>query len=283
MTTSDLNSTTWTMRREEEVMGTVVVLDLYADASVTCDELTPSLHAAIHELHEADRLFSTYDPTSALSQVRAGTLDLANAPRVISDVLELCRDARELSDGWFNPWGLAGGVDPTGYVKGWAAQRALEHLRAGPAHAAMVNAAGDLACYGVPRTGELFRVGIVDPFRPDSLVALVDLRAALATSGTYERGAHLIDPFTGRAGVRLASASVSGPHLGMCDALATALCVAGEEMLATFESLAGYEAFVVGLDGTRWWTTGFALAGVTDCDLTAAVPTSRSVNNSTLI
>jgi thiamine biosynthesis lipoprotein ApbE len=56
----------------------------------------------------------------------------------------------------------------------------------------------------------------------------------------------------------------------MCDALATALCVAGEEMLATIDSLAGYEAFVVGLDGTRRWTTGFALAGVTDYDPTAA-------------
>jgi len=102
-------------------------------------------------------------------------------------------------------------------------------------------------------------------------VALVDLRAALATSGTYERGAHLIDPSTGRADPRLASASVSGPDLGMCDALATALSVAGEEMLAIIDSLAGYEAFIVGLDGTRRWTTGFALAGVTDYNLTAAV------------
>jgi thiamine biosynthesis lipoprotein len=265
------SETIWTMRHEEEVMGTVVVLDLYADASVTSDALAPSLRAAIHELHEADRIFSTYDPASALSRVGAGTLDLADAPRVISDVLELCRDARELSDGWFNPWGLAGGVDPTGYVKGWAAQRALEQLRSGPARAAMVNAAGDVVCYGVPRTGELFRVGIVDPFRPDSLVALVDLRAALATSGTYERGEHLIDPSTGRADHRLASASVSGPDLGMCDALATALSVAGEEMLAIIDSLAGYEAFIVGLDRTRRWTTGFALAGVTDYNLTAAV------------
>jgi thiamine biosynthesis lipoprotein ApbE len=56
----------------------------------------------------------------------------------------------------------------------------------------------------------------------------------------------------------------------MCDALATALCVAGEEMLATIDSLAGYEAFVVGLDGTRRWTTGFALAGITNYDPTAA-------------
>src|SRR5665213_773706 len=72
MTTSNLNSTTWTLRREEEVMGTVVVLDLYADASVTCDELTPSLHAAIQELHEADRLFSTYDPTQRTGRVVGG-------------------------------------------------------------------------------------------------------------------------------------------------------------------------------------------------------------------
>jgi thiamine biosynthesis lipoprotein len=102
------------------------------------------------------------------------------------------------------------------------------------------------------------------------LVAVAELRTALATSGTYERGAHLVDPFTGRAHARLASASVSGPDLGMSDALATALCVAGEQMLATIHSLAGYEAFVVGLDATRQWTPGFALVGVTDCDLTAA-------------
>jgi len=251
-------------------MGTVVVLDLYADASVTCDELSPSLLAAIHELHEADRLFSTYDPASALSRVRAGTLDPADAPRVVNDVLEACRDLRDPSDGWFDPWGLPGGVDPTGYVKGWAAQRALEHLRAGPSRAAMVNAAGDLACYGEPSTGEPFRVGIVDPFHPDSLVALVDVRAALATSGTYERGAHLVDPFTGRAGARLASASVSGPDLGTCDAWATALCVAGEEFLAAFDSMVGYEAFAIGLDGTRRWTTGFALAAMVEADLTTA-------------
>lgn len=55
----------------------------------------------------------------------------------------------------------------------------------------------------------------------------------------------------------------------MCDDLATALCVAGEGMLATIGSLVGYEAFIVGLDGSRRWTTGFALTGVTDYDLTA--------------
>jgi thiamine biosynthesis lipoprotein len=259
-----LNPTTWTLRREEEVMGTIVVLDLYADASVTSAALAPSLAAALGELHDADRIFSTYNPTSAISRIRAGTLAVRSAPPVVAEVLAACHNARELSDGWFDPWALPGGVDPTGYVKGWAAQRALEQLRKGPAHAAIVNAAGDIATYGSPSQDEPFRIGIVDPTDPTSLVALVDVSGSLATSGTYEQGAHLIDPFTHAATTRLASASVSGPDLGTCDALATALCVAGEELLATIESLAGYEAFVVGLDGARRWTKGFALRAVTE-------------------
>ena len=250
-------------------MGTIVTFDLYDDDTAS-DKVVLFLKEAVAVLHEADDVFSTYKEHSPLSRLRRGEITLEECPREVGEVLELCKTARTISDGWFDPWSMPGGVDPTGYVKGWAAQRALEQLRAGPVCAAMVNAAGDLVCFGVPHPGELFRAGIVDPFRIDSLVALADLRAALATSGTYERGAHLIDPFTGRADARLASASVSGPDLGMCDALATALCVAGEEMLATIDSLAGYEAFVVGLDGTRRWTTGFALAGVTDYDPTAA-------------
>jgi thiamine biosynthesis lipoprotein len=267
MSTDTLNPTSWTLRREEVVMGTVVVLDLYADASVTSSQLAPTLRAALHELHEADRIFSTYDPSSAMSRIRAGTLALHDAPPIVAEVLDLCYDARELSDGWFDPWSLAGGVDPTGYVKGWAAQRALDQLRAAPVTAAMVNAAGDIASCGTPGDDEPFQVGVVDPYHQGELVAIVDVRephGALATSATYERGAHLIDPFSHAPEARLASATVSGPDLGLADALATALCVAGEGLLAVFDTLAGYEAFVVGLDHSRQWTKGFALAGVTE-------------------
>jgi hypothetical protein len=31
-----------------------------------------------------------------------------------------CEAAREASDGWFDPWAMPGGYDPTGLVKGWA-------------------------------------------------------------------------------------------------------------------------------------------------------------------
>jgi thiamine biosynthesis lipoprotein len=157
---------------------------------------------------------------------------------------------------------MPGGLDPTGYVKGWAAQRALDRL-AGPGMAgAIVNAAGDIASFGCPGTGRPFRVGIVDPDDRRRLACVVEISGAIATSGTYERGQHLVDPRTGAPSSRAASASVTGPDLGLADALATALVVAGEEGLSFIDAIEGYEGFVIGTDGSRRWTERFPFAPV---------------------
>ncbi len=52
---------------------------------------------------------------------------------------------------------------------------------------------------------------------------------AIATSGTYERGAHINDPHTGMIGVVAASATVVGPSDWLCDDLATGLLVVGAD------------------------------------------------------
>ncbi len=44
---------------------------------------------------------------------------------------------------------------------------------------------------------------------------------AVATSGTYERGAHVLNPFTGRPATELVSVTVVGPELTTADAYAT--------------------------------------------------------------
>ena len=59
--------------------------------------------------------------------------------------------------------------------------------------------------------------------------------------------------------MRVGSASVTGPDLGLADALATALAVAGEPGLAFIEPLDGYEALIIGLDGSRRRTEHFPL------------------------
>lgn len=69
---------------------------------------------------------------------------------------------------------------------------------------------------------------------------------AVATSGLYERGDHVIDPKSGRPATGLASATVVGPDLALADAYATAVIAlgpgAGLQWLAT---RIGYEAMAI--------------------------------------
>ena len=248
-----------TRHQRIEVMGTVVTIDLYGDGPLQ----TPEVDAAITEteavLHRADRTFSTWRADSPINRLRRGEIALGEAPSEVADVLDGCRLAKEVSGGWFDPWAMPGGVDPTGYVKGWAAACSLEALRVPGVTGAMVNAAGDIASFGGVG-GFAFRVGVVRPDAPGALACVVTLRGSIATSGDYLRGSHLRNPFTGEATTRVASASVTGPDLALADALATALAVGGDEVLARIERLEDYEALTIGLDGVRGWTTGFAFA-----------------------
>jgi thiamine biosynthesis lipoprotein ApbE len=63
---------------------------------------------------------------------------------------------------------------------------------------------------------------------------------------------------------------VTGPDLGLADALATAVAVAGECGLALIEPLDNYEALIIGFDGSRRWTERFpfALREATPCFVT---------------
>ena len=161
-------------------------------------------------------------PIARSADCAAGELSSAQAPAEVAEILDRCAVARDLSGGWFDPWAVPGGFDPSGYVKGWAAQNALAAFRSSGICGVLVNAAGDIASSGGLGDGTPFRIGIADPLAPLRLAEIVELTGAIATSGTYERGEHLIDPRSGRPAARAASASVTGPDLGLADALATA-------------------------------------------------------------
>jgi len=139
---------------------------------------------------------------------------------------------------------MPGGLDPTGLVKGWAATRALEILADAGVAGAMVNAGGDIATAGEPAPGEPWRIGITDPDDRGRLLCVVPSPGAVATSGTYERGPHIIDPFGGLPRARYRSATVVGTDLAWADALATGLAAAGPEG-AAFVRDTGYGAIVV--------------------------------------
>jgi len=247
------------IRRTESVMGTMVSFDIRPGA-LSSNDVYLALADARARLHRADALFSIWKAQSPMSRVRRGEIRLADAPAELSEALKRCEVARTASRGWFDPWAMPGGVDPTGLVKGWAAQQALGALELIGVPAAMVNAGGDVANSGQPEPGRQWRIGIRDPWNARHVIAVVAANGGVATSGTYERGDHLLDPRTGLPSSPIASATVTGPDLGLADALATGVAAAGEQGLDWFDDLDGYEALIVRHDGSLRRTPEFPLA-----------------------
>jgi len=135
----------------------------------------------------------------------------------------------------------------------------LSALAADGVVTAMVNAGGDIAVMGQPE-GRPWRIGIRHPFQPDAYCLVVEVEAAVATSGDYERPGELIDPQTGRTARVATSATVVGPDLALADALATGLAVGGVPVLSAIDALPGYGAHVVTHGGRHYATGRFPLA-----------------------
>ena len=263
------------VRHAEPVMGTVVSFDVPAAAVVG-----GSLEAAVRWLHWVDRIFSPYRPDSDVSLLAAAEVTVDGCAPEVAEVISACTAVRLCSGGYFTA--APGGVfDPSGYVKGWAVERAAAILSAAGSTNHLVNGGGDVQCVGGrprsalgapsasgsssgPSSGlpgeEPWRVGIADPFHRGRLALVVEAAgSAVATSGIAERGAHIIDPHLGRPATGLASLTVVGPSLALADAYATAAFAMGPDRARDWtESLPGYEAYAITESGDTWQTAGFA-------------------------
>ena len=236
----------------EECMGTVFTIDI-REPGTAWDEAVGDVVAW---LHHVDAVFSTYRVTSDISRICRNELGLADADPLVAEVLELCVEVQRETGGYFSAM-HSGRLDPTGLVKGWAIERASDLLRRHGSANHAVNGGGDIQFAGEPVPGEPWQAGIVDPV--DSLRVLDVVRGrdfAVATSGTAERGAHLVNPFTALPVTELASVSVVGRSLTRVDAYATAAFAMGAHAQPWLESLPGYEGFVVAADGWGASSTG---------------------------
>jgi thiamine biosynthesis lipoprotein len=80
---------------------------------------------------------------------------------------------------------------------------------------------------------------------------------AVATSGAYERGDHIVDPTSGSAPHGVVSVTVAGPDLGLADSYATAAFAMGPDGAAWTLGVEGYEALTILNDETVLTTPGF--------------------------
>jgi thiamine biosynthesis lipoprotein len=239
------------MRRVEQIMGTVFSFDVQAAA-----DPTPVLDDVVAWLREVDDTFSPFRATSAVSRLGRREVTLAGCGADVAEVLDRCHELSSASHGYFSLT-PNGSLDPCGFVKGWAVERASAQLLAAGFADHAVSGGGDVRVCG-ESGGRPWRVGVVDPDQPLRVSAVVASRQlAIATSGTAERGAHVIDPMTGCPATELASLTVIGPDLGLADGYATAGVAMGSSAREWLDGLPGYEAFGITAARRCWRTAGF--------------------------
>jgi thiamine biosynthesis lipoprotein len=245
-------------QHEIEVWGTAVFIDVTSE-----NEIESAIAKVTQYVHQVDELFSTYKENSIISQLRRGEIEIEQCPPEVIEVWNLCAFVKELTEGAFDPWAVNGGFDPSGLVKGWAADNCAEILLMAGAEHIQVNAAGDLSLRGGFAPEQPWSIGVVNPDnRLEILQTFRIIDGAIATSGTYERGAHINDPHTGMIAIGAKSATVIGPNGAMADALATALMVAGRDggVWFTIPELSEYSAWVIDRHENVAWSIGPATA-----------------------
>jgi thiamine biosynthesis lipoprotein len=194
-------------------------------------------------LRWVDATFSTYRADSEIARLDRGELD--DPHPAVREVLARCEELRVETGGYFDA--RAGGrLDPSGYVKGWAVQRAASFGRG----RFLIDAGGDVVLRGGP-----WRVGIRHPRRRRKVAAVIEVSdAAVATSGAYERGAHIVDPIGRRPADGALSVTIVGPQLAAADAYATAAFAMGRAGPRWTAGLDGHAAMTI-LRGDRVLST----------------------------
>ncbi|WP_395940260.1 FAD:protein FMN transferase [Arthrobacter sp. KBS0703] len=275
-------------------MGTVISLTVPADThrapQAAEDELEAATAVVERLFTELDATFSLYRPDSEASRMARGELVLRDASAGMRARYEEAAGWRLLTQGAFTPERPDGALDLSGLIKGHAIREAGTSLRALGLDDWCVNAGGDVLVSGspAPGSGEPWRAGIVDPADRRTLLAGFPLggavsersapdglasgglasgglasgglasgggKAALATSGSAERGDHIWSLAAGASEFR--QVSVAAADVVTADVLATAIVAGGVPMLHRATALWDVEVLAVRRDGDLLATPGF--------------------------
>jgi len=226
-------------------MGTAVSVHIDDDVShVSAERAWESVRVFLRDIEDR---FSMFLPTSEISRINNGELHMLDASPDVIEVLDACTWLEHISDGVFNARRPDGSIDPAGFVKGWAAERAANLLLEAGIKSYYLRIGGDIQTHGLQSTGEKWRVGIVDPHDSSRIRSSVDIPEnwAVATSGTAERGQHIWGKDSLAVNSRFSSMTVIGPHLMWADAFATIGFALGDVGIEWVEKFPDYTAFTL--------------------------------------
>ena len=226
-----------------QAMGTAVSWHIDCDDGQLAQD---AWQIALAEIERCEQMFSTFRHGSEVSRINRGELHLLDASQEVVEVLDACTWLEHLSGGVFRARRPDGSLDPAGFVKGWAVERAAQKLREAGLNNWYLGAGGDIQTCGAQSSGALWTVGVIDPHDASRVRCTVDIPVdfAIATSGTSARGMHIWDGNTNALVSPVASFTVIGAQLMWADALATTGFVMGEPGVKWVEeTFPGYVAF----------------------------------------
>ncbi len=234
------------MRQVAHIMGMPVSVDI-----PDCQE--PKVFSEVFaRLKDIDQKFSPYKKDSQLNLFNRGLLKKPD--KELRLIIKKCEVARELSDGFFSAW-VGGTFDPSGYVKGWAINEAGKIIEKSGFKTYCIGAGGDILARS--DSDKDWSIGIQDPLDKKRIIGVISGKNfAVATSGNYERGEHIINPKTGQPARDLLSFTVTGKNIIEADILATAGFAAGNFGINLVGNRRGYEALAIDLAGRLSATGG---------------------------
>lgn len=159
-------------------------------------------------------------------------------------------------------------IDLGGIAKGYAADRARDHLVQNGCSSALINFGGNIATIGEKQNGEPWQIGVQNPLaKRGEFIGTVGLAdQTMVTSGVNERFFirdgkryhHILDPRTCRpADSSLLSVTVIGNRSIDMDALSTALFVLGPDEGAKLANQTGCHALFILTNREIFATEGF--------------------------
>ncbi len=229
------------MRRTSKMMGSTASLDIPG-----CNR-EAVFDGVFVELFRLERKFSPFRSSSELCRFQRGSIKKSQLSQEMKAVIVSCADWHNRTSGYFSAY-YSGQFDPTGYVKGWAIAKGGEVIEEHGYKTYCLSIGGDILARS--NSAKVWQIGIQDPFYKKKILNKLSIsNGSVATSGTYERGSHIVNPKTGRPADSILGATVVGPDIAGADVLSTAVFIMGEKGLDYIEGVKDYEALLVTNDG----------------------------------
>lgn len=239
------------MRQVEMIMGMPVSIDIPGASSINPFE------KVFDFLQQVDARFSPYIESSEVGHFNKDKNSGFTPSADLLFIKKECERYEKLTSGYFSAY-YAGVFEPSGYVKAWAMKAASHILEELGFTTFLINIAGDMIASGQDR---VWTLGIQDPLQKQALLGTVQLtNQAVATSGSYVRASHILDPHTKTDTTDLISVSIYGDDIIDSDVLATACMAMGFDKACAFlQSHPDYASLLVKKNGEMLPVNNFAL------------------------